>query len=177
MDNNFVFCVSTVHKTGKTIKRLRKKPRVTPTNRNHVEEVWGKDGVKEIYIPVLINDYNHWMGGVDLIDQWIAYYDPKMRCICTWLPIFIQILSLVRNNAFHVHKDHMEKKGKNVHQKQFLLDTIRVLLENAHKHKKIEELLTPTKQNLHLYQKRKVEAQAKEAAQNPVGKKRKTTKS
>ena len=31
-------------------------------------------------ISTLINNYNHWMLGVDLVDQLIAYYRPKIRC-------------------------------------------------------------------------------------------------
>ena len=58
--------------TGENNQKVEKSLRLTPNNRKHVEDVWGKDGVKEIYIPVLINDYNHWMGGVNLIDQQIA---------------------------------------------------------------------------------------------------------
>ena len=110
MDNNFVFCVSTVHRPGKMIKRVRRKPRITNNNRAHVEEIWGKDGKKEIFIPVLIDDYNHWMGGVDLSDQRIAYYQPDLRCRRTWIPLFIQLLSLTRNNAYHVHKEDALKK-------------------------------------------------------------------
>ena len=88
MDNNFVFCVSTVHRIGKVIERIRRKPRMTAINKSHVEQVWGSLGKIAIYIPQLIDDYNHWMGGgVDLADQRIAYYQPDLRCRRNWIPI------------------------------------------------------------------------------------------
>jgi len=28
----------------------------------------------------LIDDYNHWMGGVDVVDQQVSYYHPNLCC-------------------------------------------------------------------------------------------------
>ena len=49
-------------------------------NKNYVQEVWGNKGKVEVYIPRLINDYNRWIGGVDVADQRILYYNclPKL---------------------------------------------------------------------------------------------------
>ena len=144
MDNNFVFCVSTVHRIGKVIERIRRKPRMTAINKSHVEQVWGSLGKIAIYIPQLIDDYNHWMGGVDLADQRIAYYQPDLRCRRNWIPIFIQMMSIIRNNAYHVYKDAMEKKGVSTTHKSFTLNMIRALLKNAHNHRSMELLLART---------------------------------
>ena len=43
-------------------------------NRKHIHLIWGDDHVVSIKIPTLINDYNIWILGVDLVDQLIAYY-------------------------------------------------------------------------------------------------------
>ena len=80
MDNGLVFVVSTIHRPGYVIKKVRKRPRKTILNKKHVDLVWGSNGKKEISIPTLINDYNNKMGGVDLVDQRIAYYQPDLRC-------------------------------------------------------------------------------------------------
>ena len=80
MDNGLVLCISTLHKVGNMIKRNRKKPRKTGKNKAHIDRIWGDEGSREIYIPNLIDDYNHWMGGVDLADQLIAYYQPNICC-------------------------------------------------------------------------------------------------
>ena len=72
VDNGLVFCVTILHKINNTVKRLRKRPRKTINNRRHVDKIWGDEGTKEIYIPTLIDDYSHWMSGVDVADQRIS---------------------------------------------------------------------------------------------------------
>jgi hypothetical protein len=75
VDNNVVTMVSSFHDgTEANPTRRRRKPRLTNTNRNHVEQVWGRQGVTDIEIPAVIDDYNHFMLGVDKADQLIAYY-------------------------------------------------------------------------------------------------------
>jgi len=61
-----------MHKPGQIISRKKKRPRITQKNRSHVREIWGTEGVVSISIPTLIDDYNHWIGGVDVSDQRIA---------------------------------------------------------------------------------------------------------
>eukprot|EP00957_Ditylum_brightwellii_P097389 7417533-Ditylum_brightwellii.AAC.1 len=49
-----------------------------------MQAIWGDYGKKDIFIPQLINNYNHWMGGVDLVNQRISYYHPDICCFCNW---------------------------------------------------------------------------------------------
>eukprot|EP00957_Ditylum_brightwellii_P160756 12238550-Ditylum_brightwellii.AAC.1 len=77
MDNGMVFVVTTIHKVGETVTRSRKCPRKIQNNRRHVDQVWGENGTSFINIPTLIDDYNYWMGGVDISDQRISYYHPS----------------------------------------------------------------------------------------------------
>ena len=135
MDNSLVFCVSTVHRIGNVIKRMRKRPRYTTTNKRHVREVWGDDGKKEINIPTLIDHYNHWMGGVDLVDQLIAYYHADCRCLRTWVPMFVQIVSMIRTNCYVVYKKHQQgNKLKVKTHKLCTLDMVSTLLQKATAH-------------------------------------------
>ena len=113
-------------------KRLCKKLRITVQNKGHVEEMWGKEGAVEISIPTLIDDYNHWMGGVDLADQQIAYYHPNLRCRINWIPMFIQVLSLIRNNTYIVHNETYGKQAKE--HKKHVYEMIHYLMEQAHKY-------------------------------------------
>eukprot|EP00957_Ditylum_brightwellii_P167518 12752005-Ditylum_brightwellii.AAC.1 len=110
MDNGLVLCVSTLNKVGKKLERVRKHPRITIKNKDHVTKIWGDKGKKSIRIPTLIDVYNHWMCGIDIVDQHIAYYHPVLRCRRNWIPIWIQILSLMHNNAYIVYKDHHDMK-------------------------------------------------------------------
>ena len=129
MDNGMVFVVSTVHKPGKIVKRLRKKPRITPNNKKHVQKIWGDKGAVPIFIPRLIDNYNFWMNGVDLTDQRVSYYHPNLRCYRTWMPMKLQVLSMIRNNSYHVHKDG--KKESALKHKKFTLEFISELMIRA----------------------------------------------
>ena len=143
-DNGMVFCVSTVHSVGNKVKRNRKRPRITNKNRNHVGDVWGDNGCVEVFIPTLIDNYNHWMGGVDLSDQRIAYYHPDMRCYRNWIPMFIQILSMVRNNSYLVYCDHY--KSKAMSHKSFTLKMIDELMSESSFYYQNEQLNNPSQQ-------------------------------
>ena len=61
-------------------------------------------GRVEVKIPQMIDDYNFWMGGVDKADQLIAYYLPDLRCHRNWLPMFIQLLAIIRVNSYLILK-------------------------------------------------------------------------
>ena len=130
MDNGLVLCVSTLHRAGHNVNRARKRPRVTVKNKNHVSKIWGTESIKKIWIPKLIDDYNHWMGGVDLVDQRIAYYHPDLRCVRNWLPMFMQILSIIRNNSYIVHRHLMGSKSRS--HKMFTYEVIDFLMHQAH---------------------------------------------
>ena len=73
----------------------RKKPRINEFNRKYFCLVWGDEHIVPIKIPSLINDYNHWILGVDLVDQLIAYYQPKISCQQTWIPLLLDCLDII----------------------------------------------------------------------------------
>ena len=129
MDNGLVFVVSSIHRVGDIVKHNRKALCVTQLNKNHVSKIWGDSGKKEIYIPSLIDDYNHWMGDVDLSDQHIAYYHPNIKCQRNWIPMFIQTLSMTRVNAYIVHKEHFKKDSFG--HKEFTLEIVKHFMSKA----------------------------------------------
>ena len=65
------------------------------------------------------------MGGVDLADQRISYYHPNLRSYRNWIPMFLQIISLVRNNSYLVYRANTEKP---VSHKEFTLNMVETLL-------------------------------------------------
>ena len=105
IDNNVVMMVSTIHTGEESLKRARRKPRVTDKNKGHVRLVWGDNHTVNIKIPLLIDDYNHWMLGVDVADQLIAYYRAKIRCRRTWMPIMLQCMDVLRINSYIVYRE------------------------------------------------------------------------
>ena len=77
------------------VMKPRKKPRIDEFNRKHIRLVWGDDHVVTVKIPQLNNNYNHWMLCVDLVDQLITYYQPKIRCRCTWMSLFLHGANII----------------------------------------------------------------------------------
>ena len=74
-----MFCVFVIYCTGQMIDRIRRRPGKAIENQEHVDKVWGSNGKTEVYIPKFIDDYNHWMGEVDFIDQHVAFYYPNVK--------------------------------------------------------------------------------------------------
>ena len=71
-DNNMVLAISTthsLHRQADLTQVLRKRPKPTASNRQVVIPLFGTTPVKNVDIPVAINDYNHGMGGVDAANQ------------------------------------------------------------------------------------------------------------
>ena len=82
VDNSIVKMVSNVHMGAKdeTVMKPRKKPRINEFNRKHIRLIWGDVHVVTVKISQIINSYNHWILGVDVVHQPIAYYQPKVCC-------------------------------------------------------------------------------------------------
>src|SRR5439155_11182356 len=66
-------------------------------------------GCKEPYehtrflpIPGAIDDYNHYMGGVDIADQLRAGFSTQQRGLKPWRPLFYWLLDTTIINAFHL---------------------------------------------------------------------------
>jgi hypothetical protein len=58
-----------VHKTEDFRTKVRKRPAKSSTNGRIVWRVFGTEPAKELFIPCFIDDYNQYMGGVDLANQ------------------------------------------------------------------------------------------------------------
>ncbi|CAB5337296.1 unnamed protein product [Rhizophagus irregularis] len=91
MDNGPVTMLSTIHQIDNgnenRIERIRHRPRETSTNAVKVRAVFGTASKKSLPIPVVIDDYNHFMGGVDIADQLRGYYGtqlPDFRIQLLW---------------------------------------------------------------------------------------------
>ena len=72
----------------------RKKLGMNGFNRTHIHLIWGNDHVVTVKIPHIINNYNYWVLGVDLVDQLIGYYQPKFvavvhGCHCSYMVLML----------------------------------------------------------------------------------------
>ena len=50
--------------------------------------------------PTVVQNYNLYMGGVDMMDQWVASYRTRMRQKKWWWPIFIYFFDVVVVNSW-----------------------------------------------------------------------------
>ena len=86
----------------------------------------------EIRIPGCIDDYNHWMNGVDKCDQFVAYYRNCLRCRHIWMPIMFHALDIMRVNAYIVFKTLTEANNDpTIDHKSFVMAWIEKLLEHT----------------------------------------------
>ena len=76
-DNNIVLALSniyTTHNTDNFQEKVRKRPTATSTNVHIIRTVFGKESTKELYILRFIDDYNYYIGGVNLANQFREAY-------------------------------------------------------------------------------------------------------
>jgi len=65
-----------------------KKPKVQYVNRRYLP------------VPGIVNDYNHFMGSVDIADQYRAKFNVQQHSQRNWLPLFYWLLDTTIVNAF-----------------------------------------------------------------------------
>jgi len=99
-DNNHVHMLSTIHRIDERVKRIRKRPRVTSTMGRSVRRFFGDKHQLEVEIPKAIDDYNRFKGGVDIADQYRAYYFTQLISRRTWKPLFFWLLDTIIVNSF-----------------------------------------------------------------------------
>jgi hypothetical protein len=89
-------------------------------------------------MPQVIDDYNHWMLGVDKADQFIAYYRAKIRCRQTWMPIImLNSLDIHCVNACILHEQVCRKEEEdeeNKGHKWFLINFMQSFIRRAGDH-------------------------------------------
>jgi hypothetical protein len=77
-DNNIVLAMSSIHIVDIVkdfIEKSRKRPTKTSTNARIIQKAFSSKHTKKLEIPLFIDDYNHYMGGVNLANQFKAAYE------------------------------------------------------------------------------------------------------
>ena len=107
-DNNMVKLLTSVHTGDSTIERMRRKPRnssaYTNSARTAFTAVHPTAHRLPFQIPTAIDDYNHYMGGVDIADQYRSYYNTQRRETRNWIPLFNWLLDISIINSFLLYK-------------------------------------------------------------------------
>ena len=146
VDNSVVTMVSTFHTEDETALRMRRKPRPTSVNKAAIEQVWGNDHTVPVCIPSVIDDYNHWMLGVDRCDQLISNYRNNLRCRGTWMPLMFHAIDIMQVNAFICY-NALNHKDLQLDHKDFILSCVENLLERASTFNRRKTRSTHSKKN------------------------------
>ncbi|RFU23937.1 hypothetical protein B7463_g12401, partial [Scytalidium lignicola] len=86
-DNNIVLALTNIHTvdTTETFRdKVRRRPTKTSTSAWQARAPFGNQPTKELAIPVVIDDYNHYIGGVDIANQFKAEYETHRTTFRTW---------------------------------------------------------------------------------------------
>ena len=98
-----VLFMTTVSTGRKKIKRLRRRPAKTATNARTSRAIFGPDEArKELAIPEFIDQYNHYMNGVDNADQLRCYYNTQKVHFKSWKPLWHFLLDTTITNSYKV---------------------------------------------------------------------------
>lgn len=69
----------------------------------------------DVHCPIVVSDYNKFMGGVDRFDQYRERYETGRKSIKWWFRILYFLLDLAIVNSFILWKMHRDSKSKNNH--------------------------------------------------------------
>ena len=92
------FCSSEI------VHRQRKRPKKTASNTRITRQSFGDQATKILSIPLFINYYNHYMGGVDQVNQFRAVFTTHFRRnLKEFLPGVFWCLDLTVVNSYKLH--------------------------------------------------------------------------
>jgi hypothetical protein len=111
-DNNIVLALSnilTVDKAEDFREKVRKRPVKTSINGRIVRHIFADELTKSLSIPCFIDDYNQYMGGVDLANQFRESYETHRPTFRNWWPLFYWLVDVACVNAYRLHRLYVEK--------------------------------------------------------------------
>jgi hypothetical protein len=110
-DNNIVLGLSTLHSADSFVPCKRRRPGKTSTNRAIARRAFGKEVTKELEIPIFINDYNHYINGVDLVNQYRSFYEVYLKGYCNWLSLLYFFINAAVVNAWRIQYIYKQQHG------------------------------------------------------------------
>jgi hypothetical protein len=132
-DNNIVLALSnihTVHKAEDWCEKLRKRPAKSSTNGLIVRQIFGDESTKTLQIPAIINDYNKYMGGVDIANQFREAYETHRITQRNWWPLFYWLIDVACVNAYRLYQlNQVQLGGKPLSHLDFRLQLTSKLLD------------------------------------------------
>ena len=161
-DNNIVLALSNIHTIDKAEdfrEKVRRRPVKTSINRRIIRHIFADELIKSLSIPCFIDDYNQYMGGVDLANQFRESYETHRPTFKTWWPLFYWLIDVACVNAYRLHQLHVQKPLTHLQFRTLLYYKLLGYSERA----KIQQLqvnlggkrvFNPDLQHLHYWEKR-----------------------
>jgi len=112
-DNNIVLALSNIHTVDKAEdfrEKVRKRPAKTSTNGRIVRQIFADEHTKSLSIPCFIDDYNQYIGGVDLANQFREAYETHRPTFRTWWPLFYWLIDVACVNSYRLYQLHITDK-------------------------------------------------------------------
>ena len=98
-DRQVVNLISTVHSGSDNVQCSRK---VSTDGR------WSLVNIPQ---PLVVKEYNQYMGGVDLSDKLISYYSVRQKTLKYYKTLFFHLIDIAVTNCFILHKLHAKYLG------------------------------------------------------------------
>ena len=112
-DKRDVSMLSTIHNHSMVIKRRRTR--------------LAAGGFEEIQKPLVVDQYNSFMGGVDRNDQLLSYYGFAHRTVKWWKRLFLHLLDIAVINSYTMYTESRQDKRLLTH-KEFRISLAKALL-------------------------------------------------
>jgi hypothetical protein len=106
--------IHTVHTAKDWRDRVRKRPAKPSTNGALVRKVFKDQASKVLSIPCFIDDYNHFMGGVDLANQFRESYELHRKTFRTWWPLFFWLIDAICVKLYRLYVLYMKERNETV---------------------------------------------------------------
>ena len=94
--------------------------------------------------PLVMHEYNHYMLGVDKLDQLMAYYSFLHKSIKWWRKVFFWMLEVVVVNAYIIYQDTNKRNTHRMTHLQFRRDIIQCLVEPLLEEREVSTSVTPS---------------------------------
>jgi hypothetical protein len=131
IDQNVVSILTTIHLPSHFVVRPRRKPKATSSNAAAARAPFEPgESRKDLPVPAAIDDYNKWMGGVDIADQLRANYNVQQRSSRNWYPLLFWLLETTIVNTYIIMKTlrNWPARDHTAHHKQFRKQLAKLLM-------------------------------------------------
>ena len=113
-DNNIVLALSTIHTVHTAqdfVERVRRRHQKTSTNGAVAWKAFGDNPRIAMPIPRVFDDYNKYMGGIDIANQLRELYETHRKTLRVWFPLLYWLIDAIIINAYRLQFLYKKLQG------------------------------------------------------------------